>query len=636
MVTTALFTRRPLAALIHAALAAVTLAHPKPALTQQDTTRQRAVVLDPIVVTAERRDTRVSESAAISRVIEAPELKARAVPDLTTLLREVPGIQLDPVVGSGAGVTIQGLGSDRVLVLVDGAPLAGRLSGELDLTRLDPAQFERIEIVEGPQSTLYGSAPLGGVVNLITRRDLAERAEFSARAGSRGQRDARVRASRLLTGSLVAALDAGRRTLDLAPGVAPGTAGYANRWDGMARLTSTLGSGDLDIRLLGVQDEQLYASGTTFNFNDNWQADGLARATLDRDGNSELRGHVSWFDHRLVRSTTREERNGTPEWDRQRLADLELLHRGALGNHRWLAGAKVEREWLESERVTGGAKSAWAGAGYASADWQLTGWLRFTTGVRLTASEDWGTDAAPRVAAALHLPAGFYLKTGLARGFRAPSFKELYLQFLNVTPRFSYAVRGSTDLEPESSWNATGEVGFLKGPVHLYARAFGNRLHNLIETVPAGDSAGVALFEYHNVGKARTGGADVGGSLVMGPAQATASYAFLDTEDEASQAELLGRARNSARAQVALNLPAPLTWRAEVVATGRVPVRRATDGTTTHQTASTRLNVGAALALRDFVRVNLGVDNVANSTPGNALVDYGRRWFASTTWGIPW
>ena len=64
---------------------------------------------------------------------------------------------------------LQGIGSERVLVLLDGQPLAGRISGVFDISRIPVTMIDRVEVVRGPQSTLYGTDAMGGVVNIITR-----------------------------------------------------------------------------------------------------------------------------------------------------------------------------------------------------------------------------------------------------------------------------------------------------------------------------------------------------------------------------------------------------------------------------------------------------------------------------------
>src|ERR1019366_1858837 len=147
---------------------------------------------------------------------------------------------------------------DRVQILIDGAPVTGRLDNQFDLTRLDPAQFERIEIVEGPQSTLYGSTALGGVINLITRKPDGGHAELTTQGGSYGQVDVSGRVS-LLTGVTGLALTLGHRHIDIAPGSTVGSgAGGAYRWDGMLSMLRPVGTAVLDVRVSHTRENQNY------------------------------------------------------------------------------------------------------------------------------------------------------------------------------------------------------------------------------------------------------------------------------------------------------------------------------------------------------------------------------------------
>src|SRR5690606_1893325 len=97
-------------------------------------------------------------------------IEATGAADLAAVLTEQTGIQFQAGMPSGAGIMLQGLSSERVLVLVDGRPLTGRIAGNFDLARIPSDIVERIEVVKGPQSALYGSEAMGGVVNIITRR----------------------------------------------------------------------------------------------------------------------------------------------------------------------------------------------------------------------------------------------------------------------------------------------------------------------------------------------------------------------------------------------------------------------------------------------------------------------------------
>ena len=85
----------------------------------------------------------------------------------------------DNTVGGLEGIQIQGISSDYIQILIDGVPSIGRLSGNLSLDRFTLLNIERIEIIKGPSSSLYGSAALGGVINIITKKSFNSLPDFS-------------------------------------------------------------------------------------------------------------------------------------------------------------------------------------------------------------------------------------------------------------------------------------------------------------------------------------------------------------------------------------------------------------------------------------------------------------------------
>src|SRR3546814_8713767 len=102
---------------------------------------------------------------------------------LDDVLVEQTGLTL--VSAHGTGVQMQGFDPDYTLILLDGQPLIGRTTGTLELSRVAVGNIERIEIVKGPSSSLYGSEALAGVINIITRDpEIGARGTLSARYGS--------------------------------------------------------------------------------------------------------------------------------------------------------------------------------------------------------------------------------------------------------------------------------------------------------------------------------------------------------------------------------------------------------------------------------------------------------------------
>lgn len=601
------------------------------ALAAQDTTRGRP--LDTLTVTAERRPIATVSTPAVVRVITIDQLRARGASDMVTLLRDIPGLQVDPVVGAGVGISMQGLGSDRVQILIDGAPVEGRLNNQFDLTRLDPAQFDRIEIVEGPQSTLYGSTALGGVINLISRAPNGRHADVTTQAGTYGQFDLSGRVS-TLAGTTGISLGGGHRHIDIARGTAVGGPGSADRWDMTGSVLQPVGSAVLDLRMRHSREEQQFQEsfGPGFDFGEtarNRQTDVLAALRFGGDA-TEFRLHASAFNHTLDQ-TDIAHGGTTSDPQSQRLADVEVLRRGGSARTTWVAGARAEHEWINTARLQDASESTSSGAAYGSAEWKLGDALALATGARLTVAQRWGTDVAPRVGLIWHNRSGMYAKVGLAHGFRAPSFTEQFSNFTNSEA--FYAVTGNPDLKPERSWNLTGEVGLRRRNIEVYARGFGNRLRDFIEASYVGQNGQIAQFTYLNVGRARTAGAELGGQLSRGLATLAASYAFLDARDETNDQPLIGMARESGR--TALTIGRRMSVTGEVVATSRHAIsQEQQSGALVYQGASTRVNIRASAALLHQWRLNAGVDNVADDVPENAIAGFGRRWFAALTWAM--
>ena len=127
----------------------------------------RPIAMDEVVVTATKTMTAQGQQAVPTTVISGTEIEEQGAARLSDVLANQPGMTLN--YDHGAGVQIQGLGSDYTMILMDGQPLIGRTAGTLDLERLSVRNVERVEIVRGPSSSLYGNEALAGVVNLVTQ-----------------------------------------------------------------------------------------------------------------------------------------------------------------------------------------------------------------------------------------------------------------------------------------------------------------------------------------------------------------------------------------------------------------------------------------------------------------------------------
>lgn len=166
-----------------------------PAVAAADDDRPNAVYeLDPVVVTATRSPQRLSDVPANVTVLEAADLRLSASSRLDDVLRQVPGFSLlrqgSSVVSSPGiqGVSLRGLGptnTGRTLVLLDGVPLNDPFSGSVAWSRIPLGSVDRIEVVRGGGSTIWGNLALGGVIHILTRKPEGRSLRFTGQSGGR-------------------------------------------------------------------------------------------------------------------------------------------------------------------------------------------------------------------------------------------------------------------------------------------------------------------------------------------------------------------------------------------------------------------------------------------------------------------
>lgn len=144
----------------------------------QSSEKQNSVTTDPwqsardqITVTGSRRNKLLKDTVVKTEVINRDDLDSMGARTIADALGNVPGIEVRPAQPGERGETVrlQGLSAKNVLILVDGQRVTGRFSGAIDLTRFKVEDIERIEIVKGASSALYGSDAIAGVINIITR-----------------------------------------------------------------------------------------------------------------------------------------------------------------------------------------------------------------------------------------------------------------------------------------------------------------------------------------------------------------------------------------------------------------------------------------------------------------------------------
>jgi outer membrane receptor for ferrienterochelin and colicins len=534
------------------------------------------------VVTGSRTESRLADAPIATEVITRTDIERLGARDAAEVLAGQPGVQIDRSF-NGASVSLQGLDPQYVLILIDGQRMIGRIEGAIDLTRLPVDDIERIEIVRGPSSALWGADALGGVINIITRRSRKKwEADGRVSYGSLNAADV----------ALGAGLKRERGTLRL-------TGGYHRRdpFDLNPDNAATSGNGfdEFDIAARGevrAKRLKLRAGGDYFQRKMNGIDEAGGGAIFDRinltqtasvqvtpeinfsfPGKLRLTGYYTWF-----RDQFRQDQRGSDALDvyqdtREQLGRLEVQYDHVLPRGHFLSvGLEGQIEHLQSERLDGGSSLRGRGAAYIQDQWSLQGRgikAALVPAVRVDADSQFGWAVSPKLAVRVDPHPKIVLRASYGRGFRPPSFKELLLRFANVTA--NYVVEGNPNLGPETSdgINVGGELKAVPG-LWFSINYFWNKLHNLIQPdVIDGGVAGAPMrFQYVNIASAWTTGIE--SAVRIGPFQGVSldlGATLTLSEDEALHRPLPGRA--VLRGNFLLSIVPP-RWGLEVTLRGTI------------------------------------------------------------------
>ena len=511
--------------------------------------------LEPIVITASRMEQLQNSAAASTQIVTRDEMEAAGAENVGEALENHTGVIIDRD-GHGDGVQLQGLGSEYVLILIDGEPMIGRIAGKIDLARIPIENIERIEIVKGASSALFGSDALAGVVNIITRKaDKPFAAQFSQSLEPHQGLDSR--GSLGWSGERFNALFSFARNSRSAIDLIPSNA--STDLDGYANLTF---SGKAAGQLNGKTRIELFAQSLAqeqdgLSENDSGLLERLgsirsfnASAALERQLVQSAQLFAKLYATRYDDTSTTQIRGGDVVDRNLNIHDLlkgdlllnALVHRRAT----LVAGAETVFERLESQRIDGGERDAGAQALFAQAEYRPLPRLALTAGARVDIHSVYGSHFSPKLSALFQASDRALLRASRGGGFRAPDFKDLYLDFTNASS--GYQVFGNVDLMPESSrnWNLAVEYAVpRRGDLEL--RYYRNDLHNLIEAERIGKTAGGnSKYQYQNISEAFTEGveADIETAEYAG-FSFRVGYAYLRAENKLTEMPLLNRSAHT-------------------------------------------------------------------------------------------
>lgn len=511
--------------------------------------------MDEIVITGTKTERSLKHTPVIIQVITRSEIEATGAENIGEALEHHVGIVVHRD-AHGDGVQLQGLASDYVLILLDGEPQVGRIAGKLDLARIPIENVHRIEIVKGASSALFGSDAMGGVINVITRRasspialQLTNNLEEHNTIDSRGT----VEIDRGKLNALMTLAVNRRDPIDL------NEKDISTTIDGYQNLThSARAEYQLTQRAKLLFSGQYFAQaqegvsenrGVVFDRLgdiDNFSANVGTAYQLGLD--SKLVGKI-YTTHYRDESTVIDRGTALTASSNITIQDLikgEVQFDTALGAKNQLTvGAELIFENLESQRITGGEKNLTTDSLFFQNEFRPMSNLALVVGGRFDHHSEFGAHFSPKLSGLYRVTDNLTLRTSFGQGFRAPDFKDLYLDFSN--PTSGYQVLGNPDLQPESSNSLNLGLEYrFRSALLARLQMYRNNLKNLIEAERVGTSVlGGSKFQYFNVSKAFTEGLEI--ELVsrsVGGFSAAIGYAYLNGKDEDTGLTLLNRSKH--------------------------------------------------------------------------------------------
>ena len=554
---------------------------------------------DSVVVSATRSERKLSNLTVPVTLINAQTIQQTGSIRLTDILKEQTGLTMTS--GFGAGIQLQGLNPDYTIILINGEPLVGRTAGVLDLNRIALGNIKKIEIVKGPSSSLYGSEAMAGVINIITDASNKVPLEASLRMGTYNTKDIN--------------LNSGLRSKSI---FYQGfynyyaTDGYSIRPNSNNRITTPIN------RLTTSQQIKLNINDrTSILFNARLTDETIKSNIAVSNGgvtiNSNGKEHntdanlSATLNYRFTPNLKTSFRSYLTNYiSKQDLLTISGAPYNDLLNHLFKR-VENQTDWAVGKNLNGifGMGAVWEGVkssrydseklrkenavqyGFTQWEWTASDKFIIIGGIRFDKNATYASAWSPKLSMLYKLNASHKIRLSIGQGFKAPDFRQLYLNFTNAAAG-NYSVFGSAqaqkvigqlnslgqigvlynnyyllkDLEPESSngmhlsweWTPTSKT-------FINTQLFRNDIANLIEVQQVGTYfSGAQIFSYLNIGRAFTQGLElefkqnINNHLVF-----SGGYQYLITGDKDQIAEIKAGTVYTRNASNASNMSTRLT-----------------------------------------------------------------------------
>lgn len=625
-----------------------------------DETDQENVQLDAMIITATMEETKIEDAPAFSTIVTKDDIAKSAVNSVADLLRETVGVNNLSDSSGRDEIQIRGLDGDYTLFLVNGKRVstgsAFAKGSDADLNSVALNAIERIEIIRGPMSVLYGADAIGGVVNVITKTPQVDDGWTStinteARIIDSGEGGDQYRLGVSSMGAITDKLSLSVSVEGLSQ----------DAWFADADDTSSL-------------KEEKNAQNVSSTLS--WQAAENQQVDLDFGYNHDDRPYQAYSDtayreQELTRLDLAVTHKGQWDWadttayikrEESDIYDYNTQyeveeHDGiesnnttakayankVLGMHALMSGVDFDVEELKDDSsLVDGAVSSYQYGFFAQDEMALTEKLAFTLGGRLDTHEVYGSNFSPKGYLVYGVNEALTLKGGVSSAFKAPSLSQYSEDYYQTSCGGDCVLYGNSDLEAETSVSYEFGFDYHKKGLNVTGALFRNDIDNMITTETSTDDDGDTTKEWINIEKAMTQGLELTADFSLTEdLQLKSNYTYLDTEAEDSDgvtAVLEGRPEH--QASLSLDYQATDMLSTYVTVNYIAGMQYESDDDVYETLASYyRTDIGIVADITDDLVIRAGIKNIGDVRIDEEDTNYttyeiGRSFFASAAYSF--
>ncbi len=495
---------------------------------------EKAYKIADVVITAQYNPDSPEKSVHRVEIIGRDEIDLRAATTLKDLLNNQSNIRLSQDNLLGSSLSIEGVSGQNVKILIDGVPLIGRLNGNIDISQINLNNIERVEIIKGPLSVNYGTNALAGTINLITKK--SQQNTWSSYANSYYESAGQYN------------FDAGTAYQHKQNRIS--LAGGRNFFDGWSLVDTSRHKdwkpkeqyfGNLDYTFTSEKLNILFSSRyfkelitnrgwrrkpyyeTAFDdFYFTQRFDNQAGIEYKLNDNGKFNLLMAYNRYNRIKNTYFKDLTTLNEVLTANPGDQDssffslLMARGSYINTNpetklhYEIGFDLNKEYAIGKRIADGKQAIGDYAAYGSLEIIPTELLTIRPGLRYAYNTGYSTPLIPSLNLRLAINPDLTIRASYARGFRAPSLKELNFLFVDI----NHNIHGNPDLQAEKSNNYNLAFSYKRADeTHVYKAELSTYYNDIFNMITLAQQGG-SLYSYVNIGRFRSIGGEASFSFI--------------------------------------------------------------------------------------------------------------------------